>query len=74
MDINMLKYLVELSGGEVDVINSEKFFERFPRSISTDELYSLKNLGFISLLDADNKVTEIGVNKKAIDYLKNVKS
>lgn len=74
MNIDMLKYMVELSGGEVDLIDSKAFFDRFPRDISSSELYSLKNRGFISLVSADDQITEIGVNKKAIDYLKNLPS
>lgn len=75
MNTNMLKFLVELSNGEIDVIDSNAFFNRFPQSSSTErDLRTLKNLGFISILDADNKISEIGVNKKAIDYIKNALS
>lgn len=71
MNINMLKYLVELSNGEVDSINVDTFFNRFPKSASTNnDLRTLKNLGFISILDSDNEIFCIGVNKKAIDYFK----
>lgn len=71
MNTEMLKYLVELSNGEVDVINTNAFFNRFPKSSSTDnDLRTLKNLGFISLNNADNEISCIGVNKKAIDYFR----
>lgn len=71
MNTDMLKYLVELSDGKVDVINTNIFFSRFPRSSSTYyDLRTLKNLGFVSLLDADNEIDCIGVNQKAIDYFK----
>ncbi|MBD5394996.1 MAG: hypothetical protein HDR71_12205 [Lachnospiraceae bacterium] len=71
MNIDMLKYLVELSNGEVDVINTNTFFEHFPKSSSTNkDLQTLKSLGFISLLNADNEISCIGINQKAIDYFK----
>lgn len=71
MDITMLKYLVELAGGEVNPINTKAFFERYPRKMSTRELIKFKKMGFVSLLSGDNEITEIAVNQKAIDYLKN---
>lgn len=69
MNTKMLKTLVDLAGGEVDVIDTNEFFSRYPRCTSTEnDLNVLENYGFVSLLHGDNQVTEIGVNKKAIDY------
>lgn len=71
MNTKMLKYLVDLSNGTIDVINANTFFNRFPKCPSTNnDLRTLKHLGFISILDADNEISSIGVNKKAIDYFK----
>ncbi len=69
MNTTMLKYLVELSGGKVVAIDTNAFFNRFPMDAYKDELYSLQNLGFVSLLDGDNQIIDIGVNQKAIDYV-----
>ena len=70
MNTAMLKYLVELSNNEVDVIDHKAFFARFPEESCAHELYSLRDLGFITLLSGDDRICGIGVNKKAIDYLK----
>lgn len=70
MNIELLKYLVELSNNQVDVIDHVKFFQRYPVEIYEADLRYLKNLGYITLLNADNKIVNIGVNKKAIDYFK----
>lgn len=71
MNVDMLRYLVELSAGKIDAIESDSFFFRFPRNSSTyKDLELLKNLGFISLLDSDDEISVIGVNKKACDYFK----
>ena len=71
MNTNMLKYLVELAGGEVNPIDAKIFFERFPEPNSKSELFSLEKLGFISLLSGDGHIQAIGVNKKDIDFAKN---
>ncbi len=70
MNIAMLKFLAELANYQVDVIDCDAFFARFPRSTSSKELHSLKNLGFISLIDAEDQISEIGVSQKLIDYVK----
>jgi hypothetical protein len=67
----MLKHLVDLADGKVDCINVGAFFNRFPKSAATlGDLRILKQLGYISLLAADDDIEEIGVNKKALDYFK----
>ena len=71
MNTNILKYLVELAGGEVNPVNVNTFFDRYPREGSTDELHLLAKAGFITLTNADNQITGIAVNKKAVTYLKN---
>ena len=58
MNTALLKYLVELSNHEVDTI------------ILPDDLKSLKSMGFISILYADNIIDDVGVNQKALDYFK----
>lgn len=69
MNTKMLKTLVDLSDGEVDVIDTNEFFSRYPRCTSTEnDLNVLQNYGFVSLSIGDNHITEIGVNQKAIDY------
>lgn len=71
MDVKILKFLVELSKGCVDVIDLNAFYAKFPASPSTSkELYRLKNVGFISILEADDSINCIGVNQKALDYFK----
>ena len=68
MDVKILKFLVELSKGCVDL---NAFYAKFPASPSTSkELYRLKNMGFISILEADDSINCIGVNQKALDYFK----
>lgn len=69
MNTTMLKYLVELSGRKVDAIDTNAFFNRFPMDAYKYELYSLQNLGFVSLSNGDNQIIDIGVNQKAIDYV-----
>lgn len=71
MNVKMLKFLVELSHGEIDCINVAAFFSQFPNNRDTlRELQLLHQSGYVSLLHADNEIEEIGVNKKALDYLK----
>ncbi len=69
MNVSLLKYLVSLSGNQVDIIDTNAFFEKYPRETYSSELYSLEQMGFITLLNSNNKIKEIGVNKKAIDYV-----
>lgn len=71
MNINMLRYLVELSNRQVDVININDFFAKYPDCGSTtDDLKALESYGYISLLFGDNHVCDIGVNQRGIDYIK----
>lgn len=71
MNVQMLKYLVELSDNQVDSIDLEAFYKKFPNSPATSEdLYRLKRLGYISILDGDNSIDDVGVNQKALDYFK----
>ncbi len=72
MNVSVLKYLSELANYQVDVINTDIFFARFPRESYTKELYELQRLGFVSLVSGDNQITTIGVNKKTIDYVKEI--
>lgn len=72
MNIAMLKYLAELANYEIDAIDSDAFFARFPRNESTKELYYLEKLGFVSLVTIEGRIDEIGVNKKTIDYVKSI--
>lgn len=69
MNTSLLKCLVSLSGNQVDVIDTNAFFEKYSRETYSSELYSLERMGFITLLNANNKIKEIAVNKKAIDYV-----
>ena len=72
MNINMLKYLVELAGYEVNPINTNDFFMKFPKSQSTySDLKALKSMGLITILNAEDDIDEIGVNQSAIDLVKN---
>jgi hypothetical protein len=65
----MIKYLVELSNGKVDCIDTSKFFSAFPKSSTTfRDLKNLHTQGYVTLLLASDDIEEIGVNKKAIDY------
>ena len=71
MNIQLLKYLVQLANYEVDSINLKDLYAKFPNSSKTmNDLRLLNNLGFISILYGDNCIDDIGVNKKAIDYVK----
>lgn len=71
MNTQMLKFLVELSNYKVDAIDTNKFFAQFPKnSVTLNELKTLKNYGFINTFYAADELQEIGVNQKAIDYLK----
>lgn len=71
MNIELLKYLVSLSNNEVDVINTLQLFEKYPEENYANDLYSFERLGFISILLGDDHIQAIGVNQKAIDYIKN---
>lgn len=71
MNTQMLKFLVELSNYKVDAIDTDKFFSQFPKNSATlNELKALNSYGFITTFYAANELQEIGVNQKAIDYLK----
>lgn len=74
MNTNILKYLVNLVNGEIKPVDAKIFFERFSEDSSSHDLYSLEKLGFISLLRGDGHIQAIGVNKKAIDFVKNASS
>lgn len=69
MNVSLLKYLVSLAGNQVDAIDTNAFFKKYPRETYSSELYALERMGFVTLLNANNKIIEIGVNKKAIDYV-----
>ena len=71
MNTKMLKSLVDLSHGEIDCVDVGAFFAQFPRnSENLHDLELLRQFGFVSILNADDEVQEIGVNKKAIDYFR----
>lgn len=73
MNKEMLKTVVELSHGEVDGIDHNVFFTRYPNDGSTlRDLRQLKRLGYIALLEveAGAEIAAIGVNQAAIDYFK----
>lgn len=69
MNVKMLRFLVELSHGEIDCVDVSAFFAHFPNNRDTmRELKLLEQSGYISLLHSDDETSEIGINKKAIDY------
>jgi hypothetical protein len=69
MNVKMLKALVELAGNEVMVVDVDDFFRVYPRSEATrKDLLLLKQLGYIAYEHADNEISLLGVNKKALDY------
>jgi hypothetical protein len=35
----------------------------------SSDLYSLEQMGFITLLNGNNRIINVGVNQKAIDYV-----
>jgi len=71
MNREMLKYLVELSGGEVDVIDIDRFFKKFPKSKSMEnDLAFLQRMGYISVLYADDGIEAIGVNQYGVNAVK----
>lgn len=69
MNTSLLKYLVSLARNQVDVIDTNALFEKYPRETYSSDLYSLERMGFITLLKGSNRIIEVGVNKKAIDYI-----
>lgn len=69
MNTSLLKYLVSLAENEVNAINTKALFEKYPREVYSSDLYSLERMGFISILSGNNRILEIGVNQKAIDYV-----
>ncbi len=69
MNTSLLKYLVSLARNQVDVIDTNALFEEYPRETYSSDLYSLERMGFITLLKGSNRIIEVGVNKKAIDYI-----
>lgn len=71
MNVKMLHYLVELANSRVSVIDAEMFFSLFPKSTANlRDLSYLHKLGYISILYADDDISEIGVSQKAINYFK----
>lgn len=71
MDIKLLKALVDLAEGEVEPIEMDEFHKLYPQNPDLERrLHELSRLGYISVLDADNHISEIGVNRKAINYFK----
>ena len=71
MNREMLRYLVELSNGEVDAVNIEKFYNRYPETEQVKaDLFKMSRAGYLSIVEGDNRIELIGVNKKAIDYFR----
>lgn len=71
MNIPLLKYLVSLADNQVNAINTNALFEKYPRDAYSSDLYSLEQMGFITLLNGNNRIINVGVNQKAIDYVQN---
>lgn len=71
MNTAMLKCLVDLAEGSVEVIDKDEFFRIYPMSPGhLRDLATLERAGFINVLRADDDVEEIAVNKSAVDYFK----
>jgi hypothetical protein len=71
MNVDMLRYLVELSNGEVDAVDVEKFYSRYPETGQVKaDLLKMSRAGYLSVVEGDNRISLIGVNRKAIDYFR----
>ena len=74
MNIKLLQTMAELSGGECNDIDVDKFFYIHPKSKSIySDLAQLNKLGFITALYASDDISAIGINKSGIDYLNKIK-
>lgn len=72
MNEKMLKTLVPLAGNEVMVVDAEEFFAIYPQNEATHkDLLLLKRLGYIAYEHADDDISMLGVNRKALDYFRN---
>ena len=71
MNEEMLKVIIELGLGAVEVFSAREFYERFPESEEVNaQLRQMEQEDYISLLERHGRISLIGVKQKALDYFK----
>ena len=69
MNVDMLKCLVELSGGKPDGVDSDKFFEHFPNNAATlADLQFLRQEKYIYFVGPIDNLYGFDVTIKALKY------